>query len=281
MKSGLLKKVISVAAAAVLVLSVVGCGSSASSDGSKDTAKTEASGTSLDSIKSKGELVIGTSADFPPYEFHKEIDGKDQIVGFDIDIANELAKDLGVKLEIKDMDFDGLLVALQAGKVDMVFAGMSPTKERKQNADFSDIYYRAEQTFIMRSGEEKGKKSMDDLKGLKIGVQKGSIQEEMAQKNYDASNIKSLAKITDLILDLKNNKIDAILVETTVAKFDVEKNEGLALVDFSVEDETGGSAIALKKGSTDLTGEVNKTIKKLQDEKKIDEFVVKANELMD
>lgn len=277
MKTGLLKKVISVAAAAVMAISIVGCGNSATKDAGSDTA----SGTSLESIKSKGKLVVGTSADFPPYEFHKEIDGKDEIVGFDIDIAKEVAKDLGVELEIKDMDFDGLLVALQAGKVDMVFAGMSPTEERKQNADFSDIYYQGNHTFIMRSGEEAGKKSMEDLKGLKIGVQKGAIQEEMAKKAYDESNIKSLAKVTDLVLDLKNNKVDAILVETPVAKFYVEKNEGLSLADFTVEDETGGSAIALKKDSAELTAEVNKTIKKLQDENKIDDFVVNANELMD
>lgn len=285
MKKGILKGIISVVTVAALAISAIGCGSAKTAEESGTDNKTgetaEVTGIKLEDIKAKGKLVVGTSADFPPYEFHKEIDGKDEIVGFDIDIAKEVAKDLGVELEIKDMDFDGLLVALQAGKVDMVFAGMSPTDERKQNADFSEIYYQGNHTFIMRSGEESGMASMADLKDKKIGVQKGSIQEGMAKENYDAANIKSLAKVTDLVLDLKNNKVDAILVETAVAQFNVSKNEGLALTGFTVEDETGGSAIALKKGSDELTAEVNKTIGRLKSEKKIDEFVVNANELME
>ena len=155
--------------------------------------------------------------------FIQEIDGKDQIVGFDIEIAKQFAKDLGVKLEIKDMAFDGLLVALQADKVDMIFAGMTPTDERKQNADFSDIYYTATHRFILRSGDETAITKMEDLKGKKIGVQKGSIQEDIAKDNFDAENIKSLEKVTDLVLDLKNNKVDAVLVESPVAEYQCSK----------------------------------------------------------
>ena len=279
MKSGLLKKVVSIAAAAVMAISIVGCGNNASKDASSAGNSKQTSGTSLESIKSKGKLVVGTSADFPPYEFHKKVDGKDQIVGFDIDIAKEVAKDLGVELEIKDMNFDGLLVALQAGKVDMVFAGMSPTEERKKNVDFTDIYYAGEHTFIMRDGEQSGKKAMEDLKGLKIGVQKGAIQQDMAKKAYDEKDIKALDKVTDLVLDFLIIKDDAVLVEAAVAKMYVYKNEGLALTDFTVGDETGGSAVALSKGSDELTGEVNKTIKKLKDGNKIEEFFTKATEM--
>lgn len=274
MKKGLLKKLVAIVAIGTMAISMVGCGQTKA-----DSAKESAS--ALEAIKSKGKLVVGTSADYPPYEFHKEIDGKDQIVGFDISIANEIAKDLGVELEIKDMDFDGLLVALQGDKVDMVFAGMTPTAERKENADFSDIYYQAKHGFVMRSGEETSVKSMEDLKGKKIGVQKGSIQEGIAQDNFDAANIKSLAKVTDLVLDLKNNKVDAILVELPVAQINVEKNEGIALTSIVVDDPDGGSAIAMKKGSTELQTEVNKTINKLLDEKKIDEFVLDANKQVD
>ncbi|BBK78256.1 ABC transporter substrate-binding protein [Clostridium butyricum] len=268
MKSALVKKIAAVAAVAVLAISMVGCGSS--SDENK---------TALDKIKESGKLVVGTSADYPPYEFHATVDGKDEIKGFDIDIAQAVADDLGVKLEIKDMDFDGLLVALQGDKVDMVFAGMTPTEERKQNADFSDIYYTATHRFILRSGEEGSVKSFDDLKDKKIGVQKGSIQEGIAKDNFDAANIKSLAKVTDLVLDLKNNKVDAILIEDGVAKINCDKNEGIAMSDFVVTDEDGGSAIALKKGSTELQTEVNNTINKLKSEDKITKFVSDANDL--
>ncbi|MGG7151860.1 ABC transporter substrate-binding protein [Clostridium neonatale] len=282
MKKGILKKMIAVVAVATMAISAIGCGSSSKTEGEKTegaAVEQKADGGNLSDIKSKGKLVVGTSADYPPYEFHTMADGKDEIVGFDIDIAKEVAKELGVELEVKDMDFDGLLVALQAGKVDMVFAGMTPTDERKENADFSDIYYTATHRFILRSGEEGSVKSFDDLKGKKIGVQKGSIQEGIAKDNFDEANIKSLAKVTDLVLDLKNNKVDAILIEEGVAKINCDKNKDIAMSDFVVTDENGGAAIALKKGSTELQTEVNKTISKLKEEDKITKFVSDANDL--
>lgn len=282
MKKGILKKMIAVVAVATMAISAIGCGSSSKTEGEKTegaAVEQKADGGNLSDIKSKGKLVVGTSADYPPYEFHTMANGKDEIVGFDIDVAKEVAKDLGVELEVKDMDFDGLLVALQAGKVDMVFAGMTPTDERKENADFSDIYYTATHRFILRSGEEGSVKSFDDLKGKKIGVQKGSIQEGIAKDNFDEANIKSLAKVTDLVLDLKNKKVDAILIEEGVAKINCDKNKDIAMSDFVVTDENGGAAIALKKGSTELQTEVNKTISKLKEEDKITKFVSDANDL--
>ena len=282
MKKGILKKMIAVVAVATMAISAIGCGSSSKTEGEKTegaAVEQKADGGNLSDIKSKGKLVVGTSADYPPYEFHTMANGKDEIVGFDIDVAKEVAKDLGVELEVKDMDFDGLLVALQAGKVDMVFAGMTPTDERKENADFSDIYYSATHRFILRSGEEGSVKSFDDLKGKKIGVQKGSIQEGIAKENFDEANIKSLAKVTDLVLDLKNKKVDAILIEEGVAKINCDKNKDIAMSDFVVTDENGGAAIALKKGSTELQTEVNKTISKLKEEDKITKVVSDANDL--
>lgn len=282
MKKGILNKIIAAIAVATIAISAIGCGNSSKTEGEKTegaAVEQKADGGNLEDIKAKGKLVVGTSADYPPYEFHAMTDGKDEIVGFDIDIAKEVAKDLGVELEVKDMDFDGLLVALQAGKVDMVFAGMTPTDERKENADFSDIYYTATHRFILRSGEEGSVKSFDDLKDKKIGVQKGSIQEGIAKDNFDAANIKSLAKVTDLVLDLKNKKVDAILIEEGVAKINCDKNKDIAVSDFVVKDEDGGAAIALKKGSTELQTEVNKTISKLKEEDKITKFVSDANDL--
>jgi polar amino acid transport system substrate-binding protein len=276
MKNAIIKKIVAVVAVATIAISVVGCGSSSK----KESSSTNTS--ALEEIKAKGKLVIGTSADYPPYEFHKEIDGEDQIVGFDIEIAKQVAKDLGVELEIKDMAFDGLLVALQANKVDMIFSGMTPTEERKQNADFSDIYYTATHRFILRSGDETSITKMEDLNGKKIGVQKGSIQEGIVQDNFDAANIKSLDKIPDLVLDLKNNKVDAVLAELPVAQINVQKNTGIAIADkLEVKDEEGGSAIAMKKNSPELQAEVNKTINNLKDAAKIEQFVIDANKLVD
>lgn len=110
------KKLLSLGLVLGLTLSLVGC----SGGGEK---------TKLEQIKDNGKLVVGTSAEFPPFEFHKVVDGKDSIKGFDIMLAEEFAKELGVKVEIKDMSFDGLIGALNADQVDIVLAGMSPTPE--------------------------------------------------------------------------------------------------------------------------------------------------------
>jgi ABC-type amino acid transport substrate-binding protein len=180
------------------------------------------------------------------------------------------------------MAFDGLLVALQADKVDMVFAGMTPTEERKQNVDFSDIYYTATHRFIVRSGDETKITSMDDLQGKTIGVQKGSIQADIAKEKFGEEHIKALDKVTDLVLDLKNSKVDAVLAELPVGEINVSKNTGIALVkDLVVTDPTGGCAIAMKKDSPELQAEINKTIKKLQDEDKIKDLVKQANEMVE
>lgn len=282
MKKRIVKKLMAIAAIATIAISMVGCGSGTTTEKKEGNAAPAAKATTLESIKSKKKLVVGTSADYAPYEFHTQIDGKDQIVGFDIEIAKQFAKDLGVELEIKDMAFDGLLVALQADKVDMIFAGMTPTDERKQNADFSDIYFTATHRFMLRSEEEAGISKIEDLKGKKIGVQKGSIQEGIAKANFEADKIKSLDKVPDLVLDLKNKKVDAVLVESTVADLTIQKNKdaGIAVASgLDVKDPDGGCAIAMKKGSNELTAEINKTLKKLKDENKVQQFFVDANKL--
>lgn len=93
-------------------------------------------------------LTMATSADYPPYEFVKTEAGTEEIVGFDVDIARHIAEELGYELQITNMDFNGLIPALQAGRADIVMAGMTPTEERKQNAAFSDIYYDAKQVIV-------------------------------------------------------------------------------------------------------------------------------------
>jgi polar amino acid transport system substrate-binding protein len=112
-------------------------------------------------------------------------------------------------------------------------------------------------------------------------VQKGSIQEGLAQKYMANSEIKALGKISDIILSLKDKKIDAAIIEQPVAQANVNKNTDLAISEIKLPNEDAGSAIAVRKNSGALLDEINKTLKKLMDEKKIDEFVIKANELVD
>jgi len=275
MKKGLLKKVIFGAMVGVMSLSFVAC-----SNGESKEASNKGAVTTIDKIKESKKLVIGTSADYPPYEFHKEINGKDTIIGFDVEIAKEVAKDLGVELEINDMKFDGLVAALKTGKVDMVLAGMNPTEERKQSVDFSNIYYTADHAVIVRAEDKDKYKSLADLKGKEIGAQKGAIQEELAKTQIEGAQVKGLGKVTDLVLELKNKKVDAIVVEVPVAKFYVSKNPDLAITDakFKIEAGEQGSAVAVKKGDEAFVNAINSTLEKLIKEGKIDKFVVEANE---
>jgi len=235
----------------------------------------------VDEIKKAGKIVVGTNAYYPPYEFHKEINGKDEIVGFDIDIAKEIAKNLGVELEIKDMDFDGLLLALNADKIDFVIAGMTPTAERAKSVDFSKVYYKAVHGVVINVDNKDVFKTVDDLAGKKIGAQKATVQEEVAQVEIADVQLKSLAKIPDLILEVKNNKIDGLVIEKPVAKAYTDKNQDLMLMDLTFEDAEGGSAVAIKKGNTDLLDEINKTLDTLMKDGTVEKFVTEATKMVD
>jgi ABC-type amino acid transport/signal transduction systems, periplasmic component/domain len=230
-------------------------------------------------IKKTGKLVLGTSADYPPYEFYKSINGTDEIVGFDIEIAKQIAKDLGVQLEIIDMQFDGLLVALDQGKVDLVIAGMSPTTERQKYIDFSDIYYKQVQTVIVRTADKNKFKSTSDFKSKILGVQKGSIEEVTSKEQILGAETKTFTTISDLVLALKNYKVDGVILEEPIAKSNVDANNDIVMSDIKISNEYAGSAAAMKRGSIDLVKEVNKTLDRLKDNNSIDKFVLDASEL--
>lgn len=231
--------------------------------------------------KETDKIVLGTSADYPPYEFHKEVNGKDTIVGFDIEIAKEIAKDLGVELEIKDMEFGGLLADLKTNKVDFVIAGMTPDAERAKEVDFSTIYYNAEHGLVINKKDIDKYKDISDLKGKIIGVQKGSIQEDIATEQIEGAQIKALGKVSNLMLELKTGKVDAVVVEQPVAGAYVKNNAELYMTDIIFKDEEGGSAVAVKKGNKELLDSINKAIERLIKENKIDEFVLNATESID
>lgn len=266
-------KKITVSLLAVCLLFTVGCTSKESAaSGNQSLSK-------LEEIKESGELVIGTSADYPPYEFHIVKDGKDEIVGFDIAIAKEIAKDLGVELVIEDMGFDGLLPALKSDKIDIIIAGMTPTEERKESVDFSKVYYTAVQKALISTDNVDTLKTVDDLTGKKIGVQKATIQEELAKEQIKDANIEALTSIADLILQLKSNKIDAIIAEGPVADAYASNLEGIEVANIKFETGDSGSAIAMNKGNEDLVESINKTLDKLMENNKIEEFVFEAIKL--
>lgn len=232
-------------------------------------------------VKESGKLILGTSADYPPYEFHKSINGKDEIVGFDIEVAREIAKDLGVTLEIKDMKFDGLLAALDQGVIDIVVAGMSPTPERAKSVDFSDVYYQSKQMLVVRAEDKDVITSKDAMSGKTIGVQKGAIQETIAAEQFSTSTPMALGKISDLVLALKSKRVDAAIIEYPVALANTNANPDLFMTAIEIPMESEGTAAAMKKGNPDFVESVNKTLNRLISEKLIEQFVADANALVE
>ena len=282
-----LKKLLATGLAAIMVMGLVGCSSSkgssssASSDASSSAAKTE----KLQQIKDAGVLKVGTSAEYSPYEFHKVVDGEDKIVGFDDFVVQEIAKDMGVKVEYEDMDFDGLLGALQADKVDIVLAGMTPDEKRKKSVDFSDIYYTNSNVCIVTKGKEDTIKKSEDLKDLKVGVQKGTTQADYVTNTLGISDATQLKKIPDLMLELQNGKIDVIVTGKAVAEINVKKYDNIAIGNTTVGDEVAETAAAAIKKSgngvdnTSFVKSVNDTIKRLQDSEDMDKYMQEALKL--
>jgi polar amino acid transport system substrate-binding protein len=242
-----------------------------------DGAKADSSKTSskLEQIKTAGKIVMGTSADYPPYEFRLLGDEDGDIVGIDIDIANEIASELGVKLEVKEVLFSKLFESLEQGKIDMILAGIAPTEQRKKIADFSEIYYQAIQSLLIRVDESEIIEAVEDLRGKKVGVQKDSIQEESSRNQIKGAEFVAKEKITELIDALKSGDVDAIVLEKPVAESYALRNKDLIKIACGTK-ERMGSAIAVKKGDSDLLLTINNILKKLKDDNKIAEFVWEA-----
>lgn len=277
MKKGLIKKVVACALLGIMTMGFVGCGAS----DNKTTAGNKGEGKDLlNTIQEKGKVVVGMSADYAPYEFHYiDENGKDVIGGFDVDIANEIADAIGVDLVIQEMDFDALVAALPAGKVDLVISGMNPTEERAKVVDFSEIYYNSKHGILVRSEDADKFKTFKDLEGVKVGVQLGSTQEQIAKAEIPNADLQQLANVNNLILELKAGKVDAIVMEKPVAEMAVKTNPELAVGEPTYEEKTGGNAVGVAKNNEQLLAKVNEVIKELNETGKMDEYIVKANEL--
>ena len=273
MKKGLMKKIIATAVLGIMTMGLAGCGSS---NDKNSASKTDL----LEKIQKNGKLVVGMSADYAPYEFHYiDENGKDVIGGFDVDIANEIANKIGVNLVIQEMDFDALVSALPAGKVDLVISGMNPTEERAKVVDFSEVYYNSKHGILVRAEDADKYQTFADLEGTKVGVQLGSTQEKIAKTEIPNVNLQQLSNINNLILELKAGKVDAIVMEKPVAEMAVKSNPELAVGKPIYEEQTGGNAVGIAKNNPQLLAKVNEVITELNESGKMDEYIEKANEL--
>ena len=223
------------------------------------------SGCRTEDDNEKSKLIVAVSADNPPYEFIQD----QKIVGIDIDIINMIANKLNRKIEIKNMDFDGIIPALQNATVDMAIAGITPTLQRKENIDFSIKYLDSKVSILTRSNSSI--ESENDLKNKIIGAQAGTTWYLYA-KNLVALepsiDIRILSNNLLLIESLMNNTMDAIVIEDLQSEEFIKKYPG-TLRSFVVSSGSSSYAIAFPKGSK-LVDKVNKVILELEKNNEFD-----------
>lgn len=225
-----------------------------------------------------GKLTIATSPDFAPYEFyHINSDGTPELSGFDVALGKRLAEDLGLEVQFVPMDFDGILMELQSGNVDLGISGFSPSPERADTFDFSDLYYKGGQSFVIRKADHDKYKDYAAFDKLPVGAQNGSIQMDLAKENTPNANIIGLAKVTDIVSELVSGKLEGGFIETAVAEQYIKNYPELEIA-WDVPYDTEGSAIALKKGS-DLLPAVNAVINNALSDGSMDQYIADAQEL--
>lgn len=251
-----MKKIVSLLLVVVMMLSMVACGGADTEEGKKE------------------KLIVGTEAGFAPYEYMKG----DEVVGVDMDIAKAIADELGMELEIKNMDFDGALLAVQNGKVDFVAAGVSVDPERDEVMDFSHEYVNSTEVVVVNKANPTVSASSEglsgaDLDGKIVAVQQGNIADiwVSSEDNCVPKEIKRYTKFAQAAEDLKNGKVDCIVMDELPAKDLVAANEELIILEGTLFEDK--YAIAVDEGNQELLDKINKVIDKLIEDGKIDEFI--------
>lgn len=215
-------------------------------------------------IKDSGVLTVGTSPDYPPFE---TVDDDGNIIGFDVDLIQAMAEEMGITVEFKSMSFETIVTAVQSEQVNIGMAGFSIDPER--DVDFSDPYYSGGQVLLTTTNS--GITQASDLVGETIAVQMGTTCEKAAQ-TVEGAKITALDNFGVAILMLKNGTAKAVVADLGVAHDYVEK-EGLIIVDepLSVED----IAIVVKKGNTTVLEAINAALAKVKNSPIYEELIDK------
>lgn len=217
--------------------------------------------------KNDDELIMVTEAGFAPYEYYEG----GEIVGVDIDIANEIAKELGKKLVIKDIAFDSIVNEVKSGKADFAAAGISYSDERAKEVDFTVNYATSKQVVIVT--EDSDISLPEQIKNKKVAVQLGSIADTYVTENYKDATITRQKKYLAAIQDLKTGKVDCVVMDELPAEEILKENSGLKILDKELTQDKYGMIV--KKGNKELLDSINKVLNRLISEGKISEYVIK------
>ncbi len=236
-----------------------------------------AQGTSIKKIQDKGTLTLAVSPDYPPFEYQTIKNGKNTVVGIDIDLANAIAKKLNVKLKISTMDFNNVLTTLSQGKADLAISGISATTDRKKTFDFSNVYYDATNEIVVKKSELAKYTNLSDFKGAKLAAQKGSTQEKAVTSQITGSTLVSLAATGDEINEVKGGMVNGAVLEDMIAKSYVSANPDLAIAQVKIPNlkSNPGMAVAITKGSSALQSKINSVIKSLQSSGELEQIIQK------
>lgn len=215
--------------------------------------------------KDDNKLIMGTNAAFPPYEYYEG----DKIVGIDAEVAALIAEKLGMELEIQDMDFNGIIGAVESGVIDIGMAGMTVREDRLEHVDFSNTYAKGVQVVIVK--ENSDITDLDKLEGKKIGVQEATTGDAYATEDYGEENVKRYTNGAAAVAALQNGTVDAVIIDNEPAKAFVDANEGLKILETEYANED--YAIAVAKGNTELLDKINTALEELKADGSIDEIV--------
>lgn len=215
----------------------------------------------------KNKIYVGTNAEFEPFEYR---DG-DKIVGFDIDLINEISKIMGFQFEIVDMQFDGLLPALESKKIDLIIAGMAATEERKQFVNFSDPYYNSKQSIVVQANNT-DITSFDNFTGKKVGVVLGYTGDILVSELPNVE-VQKFNTTSETVLALKAQKVDAVVLDYEPAKNYVAQNTELKLVESDAAAEE--YSIAMRKDDTEFLTKVNEALKTIKENGTYDALISK------
>lgn len=275
-----MKKMIAMLLALVMALSLMACGSTNANNGGNDNANNgdEAQ------PEAKTTLVVGVSADYAPFEFmYPDAGGNMVYGGIDISVAQYVADEMGLTMQVENMSFDNLLASLDKGDFDIVLSAMEATPERLENADFSDPYYTdVPPAILVKADKADQYKTLADFSGKYVGAQTATTKLDMVNDMEGVTPV-PLSSVLELVNELVYDKVDAILVDGGVAQQYADANPDLVIAEASSElGEAAPYCIAVAKGDPKgLLDGINAAIAKMTAENKIETFIADADSLAD